>query len=289
MHKFIGIVIVAGLSAACLAPRSAAAIEQGSAACKRELQVARKKMDDSLALIASVQDAPALEKCKAYSRGLDLVGEIRESFARCEQPKARSEAVRDADEVFDATQKAYEKWCPTRPGMVRVRMTEVTRVTREKLSKPLAAVHKCAVDGSMYSTNERFDLGRLVVLGCPGNPNPTAADVKARNAHAELLKKEQAALYLTRDRDGDDPRRLTFPILAADGSETTTGLLFAERIFIGDKLDLISSFWEPAKEGVCRIHAVWRVADGKAQLVLWQELADCASRPAEYKTVLDRR
>ena len=26
-------------------------------------------------------------------------------------------------------------------------------------------------------------------------------------------------------------------------------MLVAERIFIGDKLDLISMFWEPAKEG----------------------------------------
>jgi hypothetical protein len=30
------------------------------------------------------------------------------------------------------------------------------------------------------------------------------------------------------------------------------------------------------------------VADGKANLVLWQQAADCSGRP-EFKTVLDRR
>ena len=81
-----------------------------------------------------------------------------------------------------------------------------------------------------------------------------------------MLQKEQARLYLTRDKEGDDPQRLTFPIFAADGSETTTDMLFADRVNIGDKLDLISSYWEPAKDGVCRVHAVWRVKDGKAAL-----------------------
>ena len=169
--------------------------------------------------------------------------------------------MRDADEVIEASNQAYNKWCPARPGMVRVRMTMVERVTRDKLPKPLAAVHRCAADGAaMFSTNQRFDLGRLVVLGCPGNANPTAAQMQARNASADMLRKEQAHVYVTRDRDGDDPRRLTFPILDADGHEATTDLLLAERVFIGDKPDLISMFWDPAKAGVCRVHAIWRVS-----------------------------
>jgi hypothetical protein len=111
-----------------------------------------------------------------------------------------------------------------------------------------------------------------------------------RNASAELLHKEQVEFYVTRDRDGDDPRRLTFPILDAGGQETTTEMLFAGRNHVSDKLDLIESFWEPAKPGVCRVHAIWRVRDGKAGLVLWQEAADCAGgSKVEFKTVLDRR
>jgi hypothetical protein len=42
-------------------------------------------------------------------------------------------------------------------------------------------------------------------------------------------------------------------------------------------------------EGVCRVHVVWRVADTKASLVLWQEARDCGSTPTQFKTVLDRR
>jgi hypothetical protein len=178
-----------------------------------------------------------------------------------------------------------------RPGMVRVKMTMVTHVTRAQLPKPLAAMHRCAEDDvPMFSANERFDLGRLVMLGRPGIENPTAEQVKTRNASAELLRKEQVEFYVTRDRDGDDPRRLTFPILDAGGQETTTEVLFAGRNHVGDKLDLIESFWEPAKPGVCRVHAIWRVLDGKAGLVLWQEAADCAGgSKVEFKTVLDRR
>jgi hypothetical protein len=53
-------------------------------------------------------------------------------------------------------------------------------------------------------------------------------------------------------------------------------MLFAGRNHIGDKFDLIEAFWEPAKPGVCRVHAVWRVAESKATLVYWGEAIDCA-------------
>jgi hypothetical protein len=290
MPKLIVIAVVLVASAVCLAPHSAAAIEVGSAACKRELQAAQQMMQESVALAKNKLDAPGEARCNAISRQVDFAEKIREAFARCKAPNTRAEAVRDADDVIDASYQAYNKWCPPRPGMVRVKMTMVTRVTRDQLPKPLVAVHSCVGDGgTMYSTNERFDLGRLVMLGCPGVEDPTAEQVKTRNASADLLRKEQVEFYLTRDRDGDDPRRLTFPILNADGQETTTDRLFAGRNHIGDKRDLIEAFWEPAKPGVCRVHAVWRVIDGKAGLVYWGEAADCSSSNPEFKTVLDRR
>jgi hypothetical protein len=275
----------------CLAPPNALAIEIGSAACKRELQATQQMMEESAALVDSGMKASGAERCKALSQNIDLAEKIRESFARCEGLKARAESLHDADDVIDASSKAYDKWCPPRPGLVRVKATMVTRVTREQLPKPLAAVHRCAGAGDAMSfTNERFDLGRLVALGCPGNPNPTADEIKTRNAAADLLRGEQAAFYVTRDRDGDDPRRLSFPILAADGREAKTDLLFASRVFVGEKLDLISAFWEPAKEGVCRVHAIWRVTDGAAALLLWEEAADCsAGAKTDFKAVLDRR
>jgi hypothetical protein len=266
---------------------SALAAEPGSPACKRELVTTQKKMQESLALLDSVQNAPAPRKCEAYSRHLTLAGEIRESFARCKPADVRSESVRDADDVIDATREAYIKSCPLRPGMVRVRITEVTHIMRDQLPKSLAAVHHCG-EGPMTTFNERFDLGRLVVLGCPGNPDPTAEAAATRNIRSELMKKEQAYVYITRDMDGDDPRRLRFPILAADGRETMIDQLLPERILPGDKRDEILAFWEPASDSVCRIRAVWRVTDAKANLVLWQEATDCSGH-TEFKTVLDRR
>ena len=226
-RELIVIAFAIATSAACLAP-PAAAIEVGSAACKRELQATRQMMQESAALVDGGIKASGAERCKALSQHLDLVERIRESFARCEDPKERTSAVRDADEVIEASYQAYNKRCPARPGMMRVRMTTVERVRRDKLPKPLAAVHRCTEDGTaMFSANQRFDLGRLVMLGCPGNSNPTAEQTKARNASAEMLRKEQAYVILTRDRDGDDPRWLTFPTLDADGHQATTDLLIA--------------------------------------------------------------
>jgi len=284
-------IVIAGLvlSAVYLAPPTAAAVEPGSAACKAELQAMRKKMQQTLDLIDSVKTAPAPAKCQAFSAASDIAEQIRESAARCQAPQQRTGAVRDADDVIEAIDKSYQKWCPPRPGMVRVKMTMVTRITADKLPKPLAAVHKCAGDGTMYSTNERFDLGRLIMLGCPGIASPTPEQIKQRNTRADLLQKEQAQVYLTRDKDGDDPKRLSFPILSADGRETSTDTLLAGRASIGAKLDLISAYWEPAKDGVCRIHAVWRVADARPKLVLWQEAAVCSKGVGDMKTVLDRQ
>ena len=288
---FNALFIAALAAAICRTAPTASAIEVDSAACKREMQATRQMMAESVALVDRGMNASGAERCKALSEHLDLAEKIRESFARCETPKNRTSAVRDADEVIEASYQAFNKWCPARPGMVRVRMTMVERVTRDKLSKPLATAHDCNADGApMFFTNQRFDLGRLIVLGCPGLANPTAAQMTARNASADMLRKEQAHVYLTRDRDGDDPRRLTFQILDANGRETTTDLMFAERVFIGDKRDLISMYWDPAKAGVCRVHAIWRVADGNAALVFWGEAADCsAGAKTEFKTVLDRR
>jgi hypothetical protein len=282
--------VVALLSAADVAPRSALAVEPGSAACKAEMQGVKKKMQESLTLLDSVKDAPATAKCPAFSAASEIAEKIRESAARCESADKRTGAVRNADDVIDAINASYEKWCPPRPGMVRIRATWGMMVTRDKLPKPLAAIHTCAGEGGTYMANERFDLGRLFMLGCPGIESPTDEQTKARNAKADLLRKKQLMLYLSRDKDGDDAKRLTFPILAADGRETMTDELFEGRVSVGEKRDLISAFWEPAKHGVCRVHVIWRVADAKPKLVLWQEATDCsAGAKTEFNTVLDRR
>jgi len=115
MPKLIALATAALLSAACLAPH-AAAIEAGSAACKRELAATQQMMQESAALVDSGMKASGAERCKALSQHLDIAEKIRESFARCERPKTRAEAVRDADDVIEASNQAYQKWCPAAAG-----------------------------------------------------------------------------------------------------------------------------------------------------------------------------
>ena len=75
-------------------------------------------MQESLSLIDSVKDAPAAAKCPAFSAASEIADEIRESAARCEPPKTRTSAVRDADDVIEAINKSYRNgarrgraWC----------------------------------------------------------------------------------------------------------------------------------------------------------------------------------
>ncbi|HZT28028.1 MAG TPA: hypothetical protein VFA57_20245 [Pseudolabrys sp.] len=274
----------------CVVPHALAA-EPGSAACKAELQATHKKMRESVNVLDSTRSAPAAARCAALSAARELAEDIRESTARCEPPEQRKNAVRDADDVIDAIDTTYQKTCPARPGLVRVRATWVEHITREKLPKALAVLHRCVTDDeSMFFTDQRFDLGRLIVLGCPRIADPSPYEVNARNAAPDMLKLEQAHVYVARDKEGDDARAVVFPIFTADGRESTTDLVPAERVFIGETRDLISMYWTPGKPGVCRAHAVWRVSDAKANLVLWQEAADCsAGAKTTFTTVLDRR
>ena len=175
------IAFAVALPALLSAPQGALAIDVGSDACKRELRATQQMMQQSVALVDRGMKASGAERCKALSEHIDLAEKIRESFARCEEPKERVSAVRDADEVIEATYKAFNKWCPPRPGLVRVRTNMVERVTRDKLPKPLVAVHRCTEDGvAMFSTNQRFDLGRLVVLvGIDSSRSPCAVRLRS--------------------------------------------------------------------------------------------------------------
>ena len=67
-------------------------------------------------------------------------------------------------------------------------------------------------------------------------------------------------------------------------------MLVANRASIGAKLDLIQSYWEPAKER--RLPRARDLARRRrqAKLVLWEEASDCAKgSKTEFKAVLDRR
>ena len=141
----------------------------------------------------------------------------------------------------------------------------------------------------MRFVDEPFDNGRIMLAGCNGTENASAQAQAARNASAKALSDEQSAVYLAMDSSGRGARRLTLPILLSDGREATTDLVPAEGTSPQSR-DRLAGNWAPAKDGVCRIHAEWTIAGGKANLVLWQELADCTpGTPPAFKTILDRR
>jgi hypothetical protein len=263
--------------------------QPGSAACKRELAVTHAKMKQSLALVTAAVDRAPKERCTSYFKAQDLVTEIRTGFERCEPDKSHAQALRDVDEVDDALGQSVNRHCPPSPGMIRINAIFIKRIAARELPKGLAAKHSCDAPARMSFIDEPFDNGRIMLAGCNGQENASEQDQAARNLSAKALADEQAAVYLALDSSGRGARRLTLPILLADGREATTDL-----IPVGgtspQARDRLAGNWAPAKDGVCRIHAEWKVTDGKPALVLWQELADC-SKPGkpEFKTILDRR
>lgn len=263
--------------------------QSGSSSCKRELAAANLKMRQSLALVRAAASAASKQRCDAYFKHLDLVGEIRESFARCQDGEAHAQSLRAADDVRDETEKVIERHCPPTPGMVRVNMVWVKRLSAEELPKPLAAAHRCETLPRMRYTNEPFDGGRIIMAGCKGNGSASDFERAGRNVSAQAVAEEQAAIYLALDSTGRGAKRLTLPILLPDGRTGATDLIPAQGA-IAQKRDLLVGNWAPANGDVCRIHAEWKFANGKPALVLWQEVVDCAKPGApDYRTILDQR
>ena len=266
-----------------------AAAQPGSAACKRELAVTDAKMKQSLALVTAAVDMAPKARCTAYFKAQELVTEIRTGFERCEPDASHAQALRNVDQVDEALGQSVNRHCPPSPGMIRINAIFIKRIAASDLPKGLAARHSCDAPARMSFIDEPFDNGRIMLAGCNGQDNPSGQDQAARNVSSRALADEQAAVYLAMDSSGRGARRLTLPILLADGREATTDLIPAAGTSPQAR-DRLAGNWAPAKDGVRRIHAEWKVTDGKAALVLWQELADCGKPgPPAFKTILDKR
>lgn len=266
-----------------------AAAQPGTPACKRELAATDKKMEQSLAIVSAAVKMPPRERCPAYFKAQELVGEIRRGFERCVPDKDHARALRNADEVDDALTMRVNRDCPPANGMIRINAIFVKRVAPHELPKGLAALHRCDTSARVRFVDEPFDNGRIMLAGCTGTENASAQAQAARNASAKALSQEQSAIYLTLDSTGRGAKRLALPILTADGREVMTDLVPADGTSPQSR-DRIAGNWAPAQDGICRIHAEWKVTDGTPALVLWQELADCSKPGAPaFKTILDRR
>ncbi len=266
-----------------------AAAQPGSAGCKRELAATQAKMKQSLALVTAAVTMAPKERCAAYFKAQELVTEIRAGFERCEPDQSHADVLRNVDDVDAGLATSVNRHCPPARGMIRINAIFIKRIDAKDLPKGLAAAHNCDAPARMGFIDEPFDNGRIMLAGCSGKDNASVEDQAARNASARALADEQTAIYLAMDSSGRGARRLTLPILLADGRETATDLIPAAGASPQARDRLVGN-WAPAKDGVCRIHAEWKVAGGKADLVLWQELAECTkSGPPVFKTILDKR
>lgn len=263
--------------------------QPGAAACKRERAAAQTKMKQSLALVTAANSMAPKERCASYFKAQEMVAEIRGGVERCEPDATHASALRNVDEIDDELNKTVNRHCPPSPGMFRINAIFIKRIAAGELPKGIAAVHRCETSPRTLFINEPFDNGRIMLAGCKGKDDASPQDAAARNAASKALADEQAAVYLALDSSGRGARRLTLPILLADGREGMTDLIPAQGASPQAR-DRLAGNWAPAQDGVCRIHAEWKVSAGKANLVLWQELADCATPgPPKFKTVLDRR
>ncbi len=263
--------------------------QPNTAACKRELAVTQTRMKQSLSLVGAAREMSQKERCSAYFRAQEMVTEIRGGIERCEPDASHASALRDVDEVDSELGKTVNRLCPPSPGMIRINAIFIKRIGASELPRGIAAVHGCETLPRTIFVNEPFENGRIMLAGCKGNETASAQDSAARNAAPKALADEQVAVYLALDSTGRGARRLTLPILLADGREATTDLLPSQGASPQSR-DRLAGNWAPAQDGVCRIHAEWKIAAGKPTLVLWQELADCSKPgPPAFKTILDRR
>ncbi len=277
---------MAGLLALAAVPASA---QPDSAACKRERAVTETKMKQSLALVTAANSQSPKERCSTYFKAQEMVTEIRGGVERCEPDATHASALRNVDDVDAELSKTVNRLCPPSPGMIRINAIFIKRIGANELPVGIASVHGCETLPRTVFINEPFDNGRIMLAGCKGKDDASPQESTARNAAPKALADEQVAVYLAFDSTGRGAKRLTFPILLADGRESTTDLLPSTATSPQSR-DRLAGNWAPAQDGVCRIHAEWKISGTRPALVLWQELADCTKPgPPAFKTILDRR
>jgi hypothetical protein len=277
------------LAALALIAVAAPCRAEGTPACRRELDQILKERMASLPRLRALDSMPQQEKCSTISAQGELERKAREVFARCMNGAEHDRYIADTDQNLDEVRTTYNRICPPRDGMVRVNMMALTRVAARELPPGLAAAHKCDTDDKMAFMNEPFAGGRIMLAGCAGHAGASPQEQRARNARAAALADEQVRVYLTLDSSGRGAQLLRFPIFTGDGSELAVATLPQQGTMPNGR-DSVVANWAPADPAICRIHAEWRIKERKAELVLWQELADCkAPGPPAFKTIVDRR
>jgi hypothetical protein len=169
---------------------------------------------------------------------------------------------------------------------------EPKSVAADKLPKEIKALHGCTPGGrNVELSSERYAKSVLFFVSCPAQ---------------ERGGFEMQAVYVARDANARGAKRLTFEILAPDGSVTTTNALpsaIAARETYTKPEDTepnrhtrndppwITGAWAPRdRDGVCAVVGHWRVQGEKAELWLWEEAKECPPGASpKYESRLDRK
>jgi hypothetical protein len=160
------------------------------------------------------------------------------------------------------------------------------------LPGPIVALHNCApVKDRVSLVQETYAKSVLFFVSCPA---------KERGGY------ELQAVYEARDAKGAGARRVTFEVPGADGAIASVDAIpsaipareayfetVEERkvVRVRNAPAWITGAWRPDdREGVCSAVGHWRVANGKAELWLWEEARECPKDGApKYETKIDKK
>lgn len=156
------------------------------------------------------------------------------------------------------------------------------QVAFNKLPKDIRALHSCAsAKDTLEITLDRFAKSVVFLVTCPSTPED------------ELM-----SVYVARDRKGTGARRVSFPVLGADGKEKSVEVIPSaasarEIRSNGTRNDppWVTAAWEPKdRPGLCQIVAHWRLTDAQAELWRWSEASECPSDGTpKYVNKVDRK
>lgn len=208
-------------------------------------------------------------------------------------PKPVSKLTPDAKAKAQAKANAPEEPESGKPEPLAIPAGDEPKlVALDRLPKPIRSLHTCAeARSSVELSQERYAKTVLFLLTCPA----------ARGALTPI------AVYVARDAQGRDAKRVRFEMLGSDGaasasSETVPSAVLAREAYTepGDLLPntrvrndtaWVTGAWRPDdRPGVCAIAASWRINGEKAELAYWEEATECPKDALpRYETKIDRK
>ena len=167
------------------------------------------------------------------------------------------------------------------------------------MPQALQRVHAgCASsEDTVFFSSESFGKTVVFLISCPLERAVSWPDPLTPRYDLDVPASFPVGVYVARDAEGRDARRVVFPILADDGSRTkvTTLPVSAEALHdatVSKKTGppWIEALWKPdQRPQICKIMASWRIVDGEAELRRWRVAPKCNKDGPQYETRFSRK